>query len=150
MIFLTGLLLFAWFVQVNARLAVSEQRLLEGTTDKCPCQFCATGKLFSVCVYVCVCVLVVRICVCVCARVCVCVCKCVVCVSVWVSVCVCNERLCIWLYFASWMLCVYVFIWVWGGGGGSGGLRLHFIYNLPGCCQLLVIKKNSFPVLWES
>lgn len=36
------------------------------------------------------------------------------------------------------------------GGGGSGGLRLHFIYNLPGCCQLLVIKKKSFPVLWES
>ena len=29
-------------------------------------------------------------------------------------------------------------------GGGSGGLRLHFIYNLPGCCQLLVIKKIIF------
>ena len=30
------------------------------------------------------------------------------------------------------------------GGGGSGGLKLHFIYNLPGWCQLLVIKKNLF------
>ena len=79
-------------MQVNARLAVSEQRLLEGTTDKCPCQFCATGKLFSVCVCVCACACGAYMCVCVCLHECVCVQVCGVCKCLSECVCVCVMR----------------------------------------------------------
>ena len=95
---------------------------------------CACMCIWCVCVCVCV-----SVCVCVCVWVCVCVCA-----SVCVCVCVCWEAL-YWeaLYLTVFCqldvmcLCVHMST---GRGWAGVRLRLRFIHNLRGCCQLLVIE----------